>query len=392
MSFVLMPRAVRSADVDLLEVAIEPHFDFASHEYRSIHQKSQTTAFQAGGWLDTLHRELAPALAVEPITVTVRQRSGGRLLLVLPLARSRRNGLVHVEFADFGLCDYLGPVYDPVDAPLLVASAALPARIVALLAPCDVVSLRKLVGDDPVLERLFPRARRARMRVSAYPVRIGSSIWAEWRSAKLNSGFRRDLDVKRRRIAKRGTAAFILVEGRNEIVRVFDALRRFRAQRFEERGVHDVLENEAIFSFYRRIAVDGAQEGTARTFCLYLSGEPIAVMFGVVHRRTFSLLLVGFDLVRYRRLSLGLLAIEDTLRASIEAGDSIYDFTIGDYPYKLQFGAQSMPLYEWHAAQTIRGYLAVLCIEVARETKRVLKFLIKGALRSPSVATAASHW
>jgi len=227
------------------------------------------------------------------------------------------------------------------------------------------------------------------MRVSAYPVKLGSD-WAEWRSAKLDYGFRHDLEIKRRRMAKRGTPAFALVLDHSEIVRLFDALRNFRAQRFKERGAHDVLDNEAIFSFYRQIAIDGAGGGTARTFCLYLSGVPVAVMFGLVHHRTFSLLLVGFDLTRYRRLSLGLLAIEDTLRASIEAGDAIYDFTIGDYPYKLQFGAESMPLHERHIVRTLRGYLAVVGINLVRETKRILKPLVRGRRRLPSVALTAN--
>ena len=114
---------------------------------------------------------------------------------------------------------------------------------------------------------------------------------------------------------------------------------------------------------------------------MYLSGEPVAVMFGLVHQRTFSLVLIGFNLLKYRRLSVGLLAIEDTLRASNECGDLGYDFTIGDYPYKVQFGARSKPLYEWRVAGTIRGRLAVLATEAVRETKRALKPLVMDARR-----------
>jgi CelD/BcsL family acetyltransferase involved in cellulose biosynthesis len=183
--------------------------------------------------------------------------------------------------------------------------------------------------------------------------------------------------MKRRRIVRRAAPAFVLLNDRQEIVRAFGALRQFRATRFKERGAHDLIESEAVFSFYRRIAVEGANDGTARTFCLYLSGEPAAVMFGIVDRGTFSLILVGFDLARYRRLSIGLLAIEDTLRASFEAGDNVYDFTIGDYSYKAQFGGQPIPLYEWYQARTLSGHAAVLAITLVRETKRTLKPLVK---------------
>jgi CelD/BcsL family acetyltransferase involved in cellulose biosynthesis len=388
MSVLSKPMLVRPGGGAMLAVALEPAFDFGSEEYQAIHQRSPASAFQEPQWLASLLRDVAPAAGAEPTTVTVRETKSRRLLLVLPLVRWRRGGVTYVEFADFGLCDYARSVYDPVDAPLLLADATLPERIAALLPRCDVVSLTKLPGDDPILDRLFMDGRQARMRLSAYPARLGAD-WSEWRSTRLDRSFRRYLDMKRRRTARTGTPAFSLVEDPDEITQLFDVLRGFRAERFKQLGVHDVIADEAVFAFYRRIAIEGAQSGTARTFCLSLSGEPVAVVFGLVHRRTFSLILVGFDILRHRRLSLGLLALEDTLRAAVEAGDKVYDFTIGDHPYKLQFGAEALPLYEWHAARSVRGHLAVLAIKLVREAKRILKPLVRRAMRSHSPASPA---
>jgi len=382
MRFAPRTQSVRASEATKLALAAELAFDFAGAEFQSLQQRSRATAFQGARWLAALHRDVAPASGAEACTLTVRDAADGRLILVLPLARHHVHGMTFLTFADFGLCDYLGPVYDPTDAPLLLADVSLPQRVAAALPRHDVLQLSKLIGGDALLDRLFPNTYRARMRPCAYPVRIQSS-WEEWRIATLESGFRRDLDMKRRRIVRRGAPAFVLVDDREEIVRAFAALRGFRAERFKERGTPDVIDNEAIFLFYQRIAIDGAKDGTARTFCLYLSGEPAAVMFGIVDRGTFSLILVGFDLARYRRLSIGLLAIEDTLRASFDAGDSVYDFTIGDYSYKTQFGGEAKPLYEWHRARTVRGHLAVLAIALVREAKRVLKPLVKGRKRWP---------
>ena len=382
-SIKVAPRAefTRAGTATNLIVAAEPAFDFASKDYRSLHRRSRASAFQGGRWLSALHRDVAPAFGAEPVTLAVRDETDGRLMLVLPMARHRAQGVTFLTFADFGLCDYVGPVYDPADAPLLFADASLPQRLAAALPRHDVLRFTKLADGDPLLERLFPDAYRARMRVSAYPVQIRGG-WDEWRTRTLESGFRRDLDMKRRRIVRRGNPTFVLLEDSEEIVRAFDALRRFRAMRFKERGAHDVIDNEAVFSFYRRIAINGAGDGTARTFCLYLSDEPAAVMFGIVDRGIFSLILVGFDLARYRRLSIGLLAIEDTLRASFASGDRVYDFTIGDYSYKTQFGGQPMPLYEWHFPRTLRGHAAVLAIGAVREAKRLLKPLLKSRSKS----------
>jgi CelD/BcsL family acetyltransferase involved in cellulose biosynthesis len=383
----LQRRLTQSQPVALagLDVSAEPFFDFSSDEYSSFHARSGATAFQAPGWLDKLHRQVAPALEAEPITITVRDAQTGELRLVIPLVSRRLGRLTTLEFCDFGLCDYNALVYCADDVKCLIADRSLRARVHALLPPTDTISLIKLRGDEQLLEFLFPRAHRAPMRVSSHAITTGGG-WDDWRSARLDPSLRRELDLKRRRIAKAGVPAFRLVQERDEIARVFSALRTFRAHRFAQRGIADVIDNEAVFSFYRQVALDGARDGTARTFCLYVAGEPVAVMFGTVHRRRFSLLLVGFDLERYRRLSVGLLAIEDTIRASFESGDEAYDFTIGDYPFKLQFGARSSPLFEWHVPRGTRGYLAVVQAAAFREMKRHMKPLVTGVQRFWTVA------
>src|SRR5258707_15475340 len=73
-------------------VALEPEFDFAGAEYRALHANSRATVFQAPSWLDGLHRDVAPAIGAEQVTVTARDQ-GGRLVMVLPLVRRRQRGI-----------------------------------------------------------------------------------------------------------------------------------------------------------------------------------------------------------------------------------------------------------------------------------------------------------
>jgi CelD/BcsL family acetyltransferase involved in cellulose biosynthesis len=368
------PRTPFTVEAPVFAIAVEPAFDFAGADYRSLQQRSCATAFQAPGWLDALHRDVAPAFGAEQVTVTVREQADGRLVLVLPLVRRRRLGVTHLELADFGLSDYVAPVYDPADAPLLLADATLPQRLNAALPRHDLLAITKLTAD-PLLERFFPRARRAHMRLSAYPAPLGAD-WAAWRAAKVGNSFRRDLDMKRRRLGRAGPADFALLRDADAIAKAFDALRRYRSERFKVLGAPDVLDHEAVFAFYRRMAIEGARDGSARTHVLSLSGEPIAVMFGLAQRSVYSMLLLAFD-ARHGRLSPGLLAVEDSIRDAIEAGDSIYDFTIGDHPYKTQFGGEPVALHEWHQARTLRGHAAMLAIAAVREAKRVLKPWLK---------------
>jgi len=369
------PRTVTHTDAPALQVAAERGFDFNSAEYRALHAHSSASAFQAPGWLGALHRDIAPAFGVDPVTVTVRD-SDGRLVLVLPLALNRQHGVATLEFADFGLCDYLGPVYEDADLPLLLADARLPQRVAAALPRHDALAFTKLTGDQTLLARLFPAMHRAQMRISAYPAKLPTD-WTTWRTNQLDPSVRRDLDIKRRRLDRSGKAEFTLLRDPSDIASAFDALRRYRSARFKAIGAPDIMDNEAVFAFYRGMAIQGARDGTTRTERLSLSEEPIAVQFGLSQGRTYSMLLIGVDIARHARLSPGLLAIEDSLRAAISFGDRVYDFTIGDHPYKLQFGAETVPLAEWHRARTLRGHAKVLRIALMREAKRRLKPMLK---------------
>ncbi len=371
------PRAVLRADNALLDVAVED-FDFLGAEYHALHDCSTATAFQAPRWLDALQRDVGAAFGAKPVTVTVRDPADGRLMLVLPFTLVRRHGVATLSFADFGLCDYLAPVYDPADLALLLVDASLPARIAAALPRHDALALTKLAGEHALLAYLFPDVRRARMRISAYPATLAPD-WQAWRAEKLNPSVRRELDMKRRRLMRSGATAFSTLRDAAAITAAFDALRRYRSARFKAIGAPDVLDNEAIFAFYRRMAIEGANDGTARTECLSLAGEPIAVQFGLVRQGVYSMLMIGLDIARHARLSPGLLAIEDSMRAAVEAGDRVYDFTIGDHPYKSDFGAETVALEEWHRASTLRGRAAVLANAAVREAKRRLKPLLRRA-------------
>jgi len=382
------PRTPLRAAEALPDVAVEPAFDFLGAEYRALQQRSSASAFQAPHWLDALHHDVGAALGAKPVTITIRDRIDGGLLAVLPFALRRAHGVTTLEFADFGLCDYLAPVHDDTDLPLLLADATLPRRIAAALPRHDVLALTKLAGEQALLAHLFPAAHRARMRISAYPAKL-TSDWQTWRAEKLNASVRRELDMKRRRLVRSGKTEFSVLRDAQAITAAFEALRRYRSARFKAIGAPDVLDVEAIFRFYRRMAIEGAQDGSTRTECLSLAGEPIAVQFGLVQRGVYSMLMIGLDIARHARLSPGLLTIEDSMHAAIEAGDHVYDFTIGDHPYKVHFGAEMVPLEEWYRARTLRGHAAVLAIALVREAKRRLKPLLTRRATAPATEPRA---
>jgi CelD/BcsL family acetyltransferase involved in cellulose biosynthesis len=357
-----------------LTVANEPSFDFRSSEYESLYRSSHATAFQCPHWLAGIHDIVMPSIGADSLTITARLRNG-RLALVVPLMRRRLFGIHQVEFAGAYLCDYQNAIYDPSVVPMLLNDSTLAARISECLCPCDLIELNKLPAHDKILYALFPGARRAVMGTATYPS-VLESDWVQWRSKNIDEDFQRYLDRKRRRLGRAGIARFLLVEDRLELVRIFEYVRRFRAGRLKELGAYDVTADDSTFLFYRNSAIDGAKHRFTGTYCLYLDDQPLSVIFGLRDDRRFWLVLAAFDTERHRNCSTGLLITEDVLRECIHEGLSVFDFTIGDHPYKLQFGGVKSPLFELHIPRTVRGWLAAVMLEAIREAKRTVKPLL----------------
>lgn len=369
----------------------ETAFDFNSSEYASLYVDSHATAFQAPLWLAGIHEVVMPSIGAEPVTIAGRSRDG-RLVLLVPLMRRWHRGLRRVEFAGSELCDYQRPVYRPSETTFLQKDDTLAQRIASYIVPCDLISLDKLDGNDPVLRALFPGARQAAMRVGTYPSVLGPE-WGRWRSSNIDPDFRRYLDRKRRRLGRSGKLQFCHVDEENELSRVFETSRRFRASRFEELGASDITAHDGVFRFYQKTAIEGANKGVACTFCLYVDKHPIAIIFGLRDHRTFWLVWAAFDTAQYRRHSVGLLATEDAIQRCIGMGLSTFDFTIGDHPYKIQFGGIKKPLFEWHIPRSVRGHIGVMGIEVVREAKRILRPWLKseGNWGKPAHGTIRAH-
>ena len=56
--------------------------------------------------------------------------------------------------------------------------------------------------------------------------------------------------------------------------------------------------------------------------------------------------LTGFDHAGFKNQSIGSLMFEQVARDCIERGEAMLDFTIGDEPYKLTFGADPKPMWQ----------------------------------------------
>ena len=73
------------------------------------------------------------------------------------------------------------------------------------------------------------------------------------------------------------------------------------------------------------------------------------------------------------RLGPGRTHLHELLRHAIDAGMRMFDFTVGDEPYKRDWSDKEMKLYDHLVAVTLRGRVVVAAVLAFRKTKRFIK-------------------
>lgn len=367
----------------MFEVTIENSFDFRSKEYADLFSNSAATAFQHPIWLTNLYEKIIARGDVEPLVIVVRERSGARLAMVLPMVKRRYAVLKIVGFADMDVCDYISPVVDHATFQRIIEDAAVTAAIRNCIKPYDILRIGKIVDPFLPLERLFNVNGRASMNVSAYASKLESSF-AAWREARLSRSYRKRLDKKSRQLHRMGDVSFSSVEKPAAIQTVCDALRVYRGKRFDgSRGPADLLQLPSYYAFYAAVATEGLGR-FARTYAIWMDGRPIAGALGLAHRNAFLVILVGFDAATYAKQSIGSLLFEKIAEDCIRRGEAYLDFTIGDEPYKRKFGGLASPMWQVHQIGSFLGGATQLVIDKLPLSRAVAGRLIRGRSKSRS--------
>jgi CelD/BcsL family acetyltransferase involved in cellulose biosynthesis len=364
----------------MFEVSIENSFDFRSAEYVELFEKSAATPFQGPVWLEGLYARLLPHNAARPLILVVRRAADKSLAMVLPLVRRRYSGLRVVAFADFRVSDYVSPVTDAETFATILADGGCVARIRSLIHPYDLLRIGKLADDALGIEQLFGIRRREAMGMSAYKATLAENYEA-WRDSHLPRSYRKELDKKSRQLHRRGTVHFGCSTDEEQIVRTFEALRTYRGQRFGNRedGTGDLLQVPAYYDFYLGVATEGVA-GYARTYSITVDDRPVAGALGLASRNgSLMVILSGFDHDGFKNQSLGSLLFEQIARDCIERGERFLDFTIGDEPYKMTFGATPSPMWQISRAGSPLGYAARLVVERMPAARSLARRLFHGS-------------
>ena len=149
-------------------------------------------------------------------------------------------------------------------------------------------------------------------------------------------------------------------------------MQKLRGPRFHAQGDGDLLQRREYFEFYSDVAIRGAGS-FVRLYALKMDGREIAAVLGLFHKGSFLVIMSAFDAANFKSQSLGALMFEQVIKDCIERNDQLFDFTIGDEPYKRLFGAKPSPMWSLTQTGSRAGSLANFAIKQAPWIKLAAK-------------------
>ena len=328
---------------------IEPTEKLPRDAYADLFARSGATAFQHPVWIEAFERHLAPGRGARVAHLVAREAD--RLTGAVSLTLRRKNGLRLLEAFDLGVCDYVAPVLDDgVDA------TAVAERMREALPPHDMLRISNVRPEHAAFWSALCGEEAEPAGFSAHATALRGTF-EEWRATSLD----RSIAGQTKRKWKRWRRDAAVECERLSAGEAEDAIRDLAALR-EGRFDGDPIRNDHTRDFYAAVATRGAG-GFSEVWRLGADGETAGLLFGVTHAGIFHYLLIGCDYDRFGRHSPGQQLYERVIEDWMARGGTAFDFTIGDEPFKRQYGTQPTPMRRFCAARTLPGKVGRLVLQ-----------------------------
>jgi CelD/BcsL family acetyltransferase involved in cellulose biosynthesis len=331
--------------------------------------------FQSFEWLSTWQRHIGAPQGVRP-AIVIGRGPDRAILFLLPLATQRCAFTRELVWLGMQLCDYTGPLL-AADFSARVdreTFASIWRELLRTLSAhprfgFDLVRLEKMpetVGaqTNPLL--CLPVSRNPS---GAYQTPL-MPTWDEFYAAKRSGSTRRRDRSKRKHLEAIGNVQFVEPATDGERRETLETLMQQKARSFARMGVANLFERPGYAAFYRAVS----SEPIAHVSRLDIGSHPGAINLGLMARGRYYHLLASYtDESEYARLGPGAAHLLEMMANAIRRGCTIFDFTIGDEPYKLDWCEARQTLHDHLSARTAAGAIIVAARTMALSIKRTIK-------------------
>ncbi len=362
-------------------VRLSIHDDIAAVEgdWRAFQVVADATVFQSYEWLSAWQRHVGARMGVRPAIVVGRDAGGGMLFL-LPLMVERSAGFRRLTWLGSDLCDYNAPLLAPgfAGAAGVAPFAALWHEIGTKLRAhpalgFDIAVLPKMPAEVGSQANPFMQLATTKNPSGAYLAHFGGD-WETFYAARRSVSTQRRDRTRRKKLSELGEVRLVTPERIDEIERTLGLLMAQKGQAFARMGVPNIFERPGWTEFFHALTTDPASRDIAHLSRLDVGPTAVAVTLGLHRNGHYYYVVTGYEASgEAAKYSPGAVHLQDLMRHAAGSGCAVFDFTIGDEPYKREWSDTDLTLYDHISAATWRGWAVMAPMLAARRAKRWIK-------------------
>jgi len=338
--------------------AVRVHASFSSVEmrWRAAQETCAAYGFQSYDWLATWQHELGVRQGWEVQLVELSD-SEDRTVMLLPLGRQRRRGIRILSLLGGEITDYHAPLLHP---EFDVSSfAALWPVIIRLVGGVDIFRVRRMPQHIEGVANPLVALAGMQHTEQAHAAAL-TPTYAEFqksRSAKMFADTRRQL----RRLNELGSVQLLIDAPADKRAEVTAGMAQQKARRWHETGSRDLFAEPGYLDFYQQLAQPGRglSGGAIVVSALYVDSHLVATHWGMRYGKRFYWLMPGYQDGEWGRYSVGRILLDAVVQHCIDQGLAVFDLTVGDEAYKMQWADHMLPLYAGQQGHSLRGKLVV---------------------------------
>jgi CelD/BcsL family acetyltransferase involved in cellulose biosynthesis len=361
-----------------LSVSIHTQFESAEDDWRAFERIAECTAFQTFAWLTAWYRHIGRRLDITPL-IAIGRYADGRIAFIAPLGLDRRRSAWRLCWLGQDLCDY--------NAPLLARDFA--QRVSADRFRDLWRELRGRLRSDPQLRydwidfEKMPQTVGVQINPftylavkpnanSAHITQLGAD-WETFYRDKRSSATRRRDRTKRKRMEEHGAIRFATASEPDDLQRTLATLWQQKKRIFAHKGIGDMFARPGCREFFADFASNPVSRDMAHVSRLDVGENCAAANFGVVFGDCYYHVLSSYCDGELTRFGPGTLHLRELLAYAIQRGLRLFDFTIGDEPYKMEWSDLRLKLYDYSTAANWRGWPLHCAATIRRSMKRFIK-------------------
>lgn len=369
--------SLRAATPDL-SFDIHTRLDDVEGQWRQFQDVAECTAFQTFEWLAAWHRHIGSQDGVVP-AIVVGRFAGGETAFILPLAVETRRTVRRLCWLGQDLCDY--------NAPLLArdfAQRVTTERFLGLWRDIerrlqsdrewryDWIEFEKMPQTVGIQSNPFTAFRVMPNANSAHIARLGDT-WEAYYRARRSSATRRRDRTKRKRMSQFGAIAFATATEPEDLRQTLDTLWQQKKRIFARKGITDIFARAGYREFFVDFASSPNSRHLAHVSRVQIGETCAAANFAIVFGDCYYHVLSSYCDGELTHYGPGTLHLRELLAYAIGRGLRLFDFTIGDEHYKLEWSDLRLKLYDYGTAATWRGWPACVIANARRRVKRFIK-------------------